>query len=74
MMSQDEHLEWAKRRALEYLDAGDTKNAFTSMMSDLSEHPDLKNHPGIRIGVGLMLLPGWIHNVPELRRWIVGFR
>jgi hypothetical protein len=74
MMSQDEHLEWAKKRALEYLDAGDTKNAFTSMMSDLSKHPDLKNHGGIQIGVGFMLLPGWINNPQEIRRWIVGFR
>ena len=74
MMTQDEHLEWAKKRALEYLDAGDPQNAFTSMMSDLSKHPDLKNHAGIRIGVGFMLLPGWINNTNELRRWIVGFR
>lgn len=73
MMTREEHLEWAKRRALEYLDAGDTANAFTSMLSDLHKHPELENHPGNEIGVMFMLLPGWINNEPELRRWIVGF-
>lgn len=74
MMTQDEHLEWCKKRALEYLDIGDCANAFTSMMSDLRKHPELENHVGIRMGVGLMLLPGWISNPVEVRRWIVGFR
>ena len=74
MMTQDEHLEWAKKRALEYLDAGDTRNAFTSMLSDLCKHPELENHAGTRIGAAFMLLPGWMDNREEVRRWIVGFR
>jgi hypothetical protein len=74
MMSEDEHLDWAKKRALEYLDAGDTRNAFTSMMSDLSKHPDTKHHIGMELGANFMLLPGWIDNPTEVRRWIVGFR
>jgi hypothetical protein len=43
------------------------------MMSDLSKHPELENHAGLRIGVGFMVLPGWIDNRVEVRRWIVGF-
>ena len=74
MMTQDEHLEWCKKRALEYLDAGNPREAFTSMMSDLRKHPECKNHPGLDIGVGFMLLPGWIDNSAEIRRWITGFR
>ena len=73
MMARDEHLEWAKKRALEYLDAHDPAQAFTSMLSDLRKHPDLENHIGVRMGVGLMMLPGWISNPVEVRRWIVGF-
>jgi hypothetical protein len=73
MISRDEHLEWCKKRALEYLDAGDTRQAFTSMLSDLGKHPELENHAGLRIGVGFMVLPGWIDNRVEVRRWIVGF-
>lgn len=74
MMSRDEHLEWAKKRALEYLDAGDLNNAYTSMMSDLHKHPDLEKHVGIEIGVGFLFCNGWIQNREEVRRWIVGFR
>jgi hypothetical protein len=73
-MTRDEHLEFCKRRALEYLDrANDPRNAFTSMLSDLRKHPELENHAGVRIGVGFMCLPGWIDNPHEVRRWIVGF-
>jgi hypothetical protein len=73
MMTREEHLEWAKKRALEYIDAGMPDQAFTSMMSDLRKHPELENHVGNEIGVGFMMLPGWISNSSEVRRWIVGF-
>jgi hypothetical protein len=73
MMTREEHLEWAKKRALEYLDAHNPTQGFTSMMSDLGKHPELEKHVGIRMGVGFMLLPGWITNEREVRRWIVGF-
>jgi hypothetical protein len=74
MTTRDEYLERAKRRALEYIDAGDVPQAFTSMLSDLRKHPDTENHAGGRIGVGLMMIPGWINNKQEVRRWIEGFR
>lgn len=76
MMTRDEHLEWAKKRALEYLDMipPDPAQGFTSMMSDLSKHEELKDHIGCRLGVGFMMCAGWITNIPEVRRWIVGFR
>jgi hypothetical protein len=73
MMPRDEHLEWAKKRALEYLDAGEIANAFTSMLSDMKKHPELENHPGNTIGAGFMFVPGWIENRAEVRRWIVGY-
>jgi hypothetical protein len=72
-MTRDEHLAWCKKNALEYLDRGDVRQGFTSMLSDLSKHPELKDHMGGKIGVGFMLLPGWIDNDREVRRWIVGF-
>lgn len=73
-MTRDEHLEWCKKRALEYLDRGDVRNGFTSMLSDLGKHEETKDHKGCEIGVGLMLIPGWIDNPVEVRRWIEGFR
>lgn len=73
-MTREEHLEWAKKRALEYVDAGEPGQGFTSMLSDMRKHPELENHPGNLMGAGFMLLPGWISNAAEVRRWIVGFR
>ena len=32
-----EHLAWCKKRALEYVDAGDLLQAYTSMASDLGK-------------------------------------
>lgn len=71
--SRAEYLAECKTRALKYLDDGETREAFTSMLSDLRHHTELENHPGCAMGVGFMLLPGWIDNPIEVRRWIVGF-
>jgi hypothetical protein len=72
-LTRAEHLEWAKQRALEYLEVGDSKDAFASMISDLKKHPELENHAGLSIGICFLLLPGWITNKQKLREWIVGF-
>lgn len=70
-VSRSEHIAWCKKRALEYLDAGDAKNAMVSMMSDLRKHPDTEKHLGITLGVNLML--GGRLNHAEMRKWIEGF-
>jgi hypothetical protein len=41
-MTRAEHLTWAKRRAHEYLDAGDVRNAVQSMMSDVRKHDEIQ--------------------------------
>jgi hypothetical protein len=74
MMTRDEHIAGCKKRALEYLDAGDLNNAFTSMVSDVRKHPECENHPGLLIGAGFLFVEGWISNPAEVRRWIEGFR
>ncbi len=68
-MNRTEHLEWAKKRALEYL-PGDPVNAMTSMMSDLGKHPDLVNHAGKLIAP---MFYGAQDDPDEVRRWICGF-
>ena len=40
-MSRSEHLAWAKKRALEYVERGDGVQAMASMISDLGKHPEL---------------------------------
>ena len=72
-MTRDEHMAWAKKRAIEYLDAGELQNAVTSMLSDLKKHPDLENHHGGMLGV--MLLAGGHLGTPDaVRKFIEGFR
>ena len=67
-----EHLEWCKRRALEYCDAGDTTQAYTSMASDLGNHPETANHSAIQLGM-MMLMSGCLSTVHEMRQFIMGF-
>lgn len=39
-MTREEHLNWCKKRAMEYVDHGELLEAVTSMMSDLTKHPE----------------------------------
>lgn len=71
-MTRQEHLQWAKNRALEYADAGDAAEALASMTSDLREHPELENHIGIQLGL-MLALGGHMHSASEVRNWIEGF-
>jgi len=41
-MTREEHLNWCKKRAMEYVEIGDTQQAVASMLSDLGKHPDTK--------------------------------
>jgi hypothetical protein len=42
------------------------------MMSDVSKHPEMRNHPGIQLCVGLMAI-GNLRTVAEARRFIEGY-
>lgn len=53
--SRSGHLAIAKRRAIEYLDAGDMHNAISSIANDLNKHPDTRNHAGVQPLYGLAL-------------------
>jgi hypothetical protein len=71
-MTRDEHMAWCKKRAHEYLDRGDVPNAVTSMASDLGKHPDTAGHPGIDLGMMLMMTGNLAHPT-DARRFIDGF-
>ena len=72
-MSRDEYLQRAKDRALRYLEAGNTVEAVTSLLSELSQHPELNKHAGHYIGDQLLGSP-MINNTEFVRRYIVGYR
>ena len=70
--TRTEHMAWCKQRALEYVDRGDIKNAFASMVSDLKKHPETENHSGIHLGIGL-LMSGSLSTTEQMRKFIEGF-
>ncbi len=74
MMTRAEHLQWAKDRALEYADQGDTGNAMASLQSDLGKHPDTAASASIVMELMMPLaMIGEFERPGELRKFIEGF-
>lgn len=71
-MNREEHLNWCKKRALEYVNDGNYKDAIISMLSDLKKHPDTENHSGAVIGVMLMI-NGNLSDIKSVTDFINGF-
>jgi hypothetical protein len=71
-MNRTEHLKWCKDRALEYVEAGELTEAFTSMISDLQKHPETEKHAGMQLGMGL-LFSGHLDSASEMKKFIEGF-
>ena len=69
LKEREEHLDWCKKRALEYIDIhNDPKNAVSSMLSDLGKSEHTKGH------VGVMLLAAVDQtDKASVRNWIEGF-
>lgn len=72
MTTRQEHIEWSRARALEYLDAGDIMTAVTSMMSDLEKHPATKVNNATLYMLGVVAVNSG--DPAEARRFIEGFR
>ena len=71
-MTREEHLNWCKERALEYVEKGDVTNAYASMVSDLNKHPETSGHPAIELGVMLMMSQN-LNTKDEMKKFIEGF-
>ncbi len=72
LQTRTQHLEWCKKRALEYVEANDCKQAFMSMASDMGKHPETAKH--IAIGLGFqMLMGGHLDRPDQMRKFIEGF-
>lgn len=72
MQTRDEHLEWCKTRAMEYVNRGDTKNAFSSFMSDMGKHPETQDHLALQRGT-MLKLGGHLSTPGQMKSWIEGF-
>ncbi len=71
-MNREEHLEWCKKRALEYVDADDCPQAYASMASDLRKHPETERHAAIGLGMQMMMA-GLLDKPSDMRKFIEGF-
>jgi|HubBroStandDraft_5_1064220.scaffolds.fasta_scaffold277952_2 hypothetical protein len=75
MRTREEHLEWCKERAREYLDRGDLANAVASMGSDMDKHPETRmagEKMGMLMYVAMIrLTEGDVQGVRDL---VEGFR
>jgi len=69
--SRAEHLAWCKQRALQYVDSGDTANAFASLVSDLRKHPETEDHAAAELGMMLMM-SGHLSTEKDMREFIEG--
>ena len=71
-MTAQEHIEWCKRRALEYVQLGQLEQAFASMVLDLGKHDET-----CLLAVTALTTPGLLcvmnDDTPGVRRWIEEF-
>ena len=70
-MTREEHLQWAKDRALEYVATGSLQEAVASMVSDLSKHEEMNGAASMLMSLGMR--EAIADNALGVRRWIEGF-
>lgn len=69
-VTRDEHMAFCKKRALQYLDAGDLPGAAASMASDLMKHRETIPPAEVMFLGALEAQSG---DPDRVRRWIEGF-
>jgi hypothetical protein len=72
--TRQEHLQWCKERASEYVKTGDLAGAVGSMTSDMQKHPETAIEgptAGILMMAGMMDVQSG--NASGVQRWIDGF-
>lgn len=72
MTTRTEHLEWCKGRAIECLNTGSIHDAWASMVSDLQNHDETRDHAWIEIGT-VQLFSGMTRTKEEMKSLIEGF-
>jgi len=71
-MTRTEHMQWAKARALEYVESGQLTEAFSSMISDLRKHPETVDHIGLQLGM-IQMMGGQLETKAQMHDFISGF-
>ena len=75
MTTRAEHLQSCKDRAMEYVKRGELMEGVTSMMSDLSKHPETReNAAGILAQLGMLAaMDAQRGDRQAVERYILGF-
>ena len=71
-MNRAEHLQWCKDRANQYVDNGDTSEAFASFTSDMTKHKETAKHIALQLGISLYI-SGNLSAPSQMKDWINGF-
>lgn len=71
-MTREEHLQWAKDRALEYVEMNELGHAWASFTSDMRKHDELTTHPALILGSQL-LASGHLSSQGEMEKFIKDF-
>lgn len=76
-MTRQEHLNWAKQRAFEYLQPGkffSIDDAMASIVSDLGKHDETRHHVTMTCPLMFQLrASGHLSTADEMRKFIEGF-
>ena len=72
MTTRAEHLAWCKERAMEYVAAGDNRQAFNSMCSDVMKHPETAIHKTTNLTGVALLIGGHLDTREQMTKWIQG--
>ncbi|BAY22361.1 hypothetical protein NIES2100_21240 [Calothrix sp. NIES-2100] len=68
--SREQHLQWAKQRALQVLEYyGSPSQALISLSNDLMKHSELRTHAAIELGTQLFIV-GKLGTVAAMRKFI----
>lgn len=71
-MNRNEHLQWCKDRAMEYVDKGEVADGIASFMSDMTKHPETDDHSALEL-MTMMLFGGHLETAQEASKFIQGF-
>jgi len=71
-MKRNEHLKWAKDRAIKHLEIDEVMHAWMSFLSDMRKHDELKDHVALELGTMLMM-SGGMDSKKECEKFINGF-
>jgi len=72
LLTRNEYLNQSKKRAIDLCRSGMVLSAFDTLSADLSEHPDLANHPALSIGA-MLYRTGAIRTEKAMEEFIRGF-